>query len=296
MSVKTKDSSGRRGLYVVFALVTTVIVWSYWTTFEAVVGRWGSDPQYSHGYLVPLFSIGLLWMRRDLLEPSLLSPSWWGISLVIAGAGMRILGTLFYFDWLDSVSLLPILGGFVLLLGGTNALRWSWPAIGFLFFMIPLPHQVETAMRGPLRQIGTLSGTYILQTFGLPAISEGNTIIVDEARIGVGEACSGLRMLMIFFALSTAVALLTERVPWERLLIVASAVPIALIANIARLSVTAMVHRTMGARIADVVFHDLAGWLMMPLALGLLWVELWVLSHLFVAEEKHHVRVGLRVG
>jgi exosortase/archaeosortase family protein len=95
------------------------------------------------------------------------------------------------------------------------------------------------------------------------------------------EACSGLSMLMIFFALSTAVALLIRR-PWpERALLVASALPIAILSNIIRITVTGVLHKTAGSEVADLVFHDLAGWLMMPLALGMLWTELRLLNWVF---------------
>jgi exosortase/archaeosortase family protein len=95
---------------------------------------------------------------------------------------------------------------------------------------------------------------------------------MGAVRLGVVEACSGLSMLVVFFALCTAVAVLIRRPLWERLLIVAGAVPLALLANIIRIVVTGVLHKVAGPGLADLVFHDLAGWLMMPLALGLLWV------------------------
>src|SRR5437763_14575321 len=89
-------------------------------------------------------------------------------------------------------------------------------------------------------------------------------------------------MLMVFFALSTAVALLMRKPLWERLLVCASAVPIALLTNLLRITATGVLHDTVGKEIADAVFHDLAGWLMMPLALAFLGLELKLLGHLLV--------------
>jgi len=105
---------------------------------------------------------------------------------------------------------------------------------------------------------------------------------MGAVRLGVVEACSGLSMLVIFFALSTAVAIVVRRPLWERLLLVASAVPIALLCNIIRITVTGVLHKVAGAQLADYVFHDLAGWLMMPMALGMLWVELKILAWVVV--------------
>lgn len=258
--------------------------WSYWTTFALMSDKWANDPQYSHGYLVPVFAAVLLWLRRGQLDVTQLRPSWWGLPILIGGVLMRLAGSMYYLEWFDFLSILPVLFGICLLLGGWHALRWAWPAIAFLFFMIPLPYTLEVALRGPLRRVGTVASTYLMQTIGLPAVAEGNVIVVEEHRIGVVEACSGMRMLMIFFALSTAVALLSERPLWERIVVILSAVPIALISNIIRITVTGVLHLLVSSEIADLVFHDLAGWLMMPLGLLLLWLELWLLAHLFIVE------------
>jgi exosortase len=251
--------------------------WVFWPTLLATAERWGSDSRYTHGYLVPLFAGYLLWSRRGHL-PARSQPGRWGLAVLAAGLLLRFAGTYLYFDWLATVALLPCLAGLALLGGGWAALRWSWPAIAFLLFMVPLPFRVEVALAHPLQRVATLVSTYALQTLGFVAASEGNTIRMGEVRLGVVEACSGLSMLMIFFALSAAVATVVRRPLYEKALIVASAIPVALVANITRITVTGVLHKTVGSRVADLVFHDLAGWLMMPLALALLWAEMRLLA------------------
>jgi exosortase len=258
------------------------VLWAYWTTLGQAAERWSSDPQYSHGYLVPVFALGLLWLRRDRLATAALQPTWWGLPLLTVGIILRLVGARYYYAWYDAVSLLPLLAGIGVMMGGWTVLRWSWPAIAFLLFMIPLPYTLEVTMAEPLQRLATVSSTFALQILGLPALAEGNTILLNEVRIGIVEACSGLRMLVIFFALSTAVTLVIKRPLWEKLVIAASAIPIALVANITRITVTGVLHDTVGSEIANAVFHDLAGWLMMPLALGLLALELLMLKHLLI--------------
>jgi exosortase len=180
--------------------------------------------------------------------------------------------------------LVSITGG-VVLLGGGPAWRWSWPALGFLLFMLPLPFQLEAALSHPLQRLATAASTYGLQTLGLPALAQGNIIIIDDLKIGVLEACNGLSMLLTFFALSTAMALVIRRPLATKIVLVWSAVPIALVLNVARITVTGVLHRTVGSAIANAVFHDLAGWLMMPLALGFLWLELLLLARLLIWAE-----------
>src|SRR5262249_49976835 len=97
---------------------------------------------------------------------------------------------------------------------------------------------VEVAMAHPLQHFATLASTYLLQTAGIPALAEGNIVVLSESRIGVVEACNGLGMLVLFFAVSTALAFVIKRHLWERFVILVSAVPVALAANVARITVT----------------------------------------------------------
>jgi exosortase len=277
----------RRGLLAVPAalwlgiVVALALIWVFWPTLTDLAARWGSDSRYSHGYLVPLFAGYLVWARRGLFTPEGARLSWLGLPLLLAGLALRFTGTYLYFDWLTAVALLPCLAGLVLMVGGWRALACAWPAIAFLVLMVPLPFRVEVALAHPLQRVATIASTYALQTLGFAAFSEGNVIRLGDVRIGVVEACSGLSMLMIFFALSTAVSLLIRRSWPIRGIIFISAVPIALIANITRITVTAILYKTVGSELADYVFHDLAGWLMMPLALVLMWGELMVLNWVF---------------
>ena len=219
---------------------------------------------------------------REALWKEGLRPSPWGFVVLVLGLAVRFAGTYTYFSWLSATSLLICLTGLVLLVGGAKALRWAWPAIAFLIFMIPMPFRVEVALAHPLQKVATVASTYTLQTLGFPAVAEGNVIRMGEVRLGIVEACSGLSMLQIFFALSTAVTLLMRGSFLEKLVIFLSAIPIALASNITRIVVTGIMHVYVGRELADLVFHDLAGWLMMPLALVMLWglVKLlsWVLE------------------
>jgi exosortase len=260
------------------ALGAFVLLWIFWPTLAELANRWGADARYSHGYLVPVFSLYLLWARRDALAAATLRPSWMGLPVLVAGLGMHFAGTYLYVDWLSAMALLPCVAGLILLVGGWRILGLTWPAVAFLAFMVPLPFRLEVALAHPLQRVATKVSTYALQTLGFVVFSEGNVIRMGEVHIGVVEACAGLSMLVIFFALSTAVSLVIKRRWPVKLLIVLSAVPIALIANITRITVTAILHKTVGSELADFVFHDLAGWLMMPLALGFLWIELRLLA------------------
>jgi exosortase len=195
---------------------------------------------------------------------------------------VRLVSAHYYLPWLEAASLVLMLLGIAVLCGGRPLLRWAAPSIAFLLFMIPLPYRVETAMSHPLQRASTLASTFLLQMIGLPALAEGNVIVLNDVRIGVEVACSGLTMMMSFFALSSALALIIKRPVVDRIVILLSAAPIALAANVIRITITGILHETAGSELADKVFHDWAGWLMMPIALGLLLLVLKTLSCLFV--------------
>jgi exosortase len=266
--------------------LTVAILWSYWPTLATMVDRWWSDPQYSHGFLVPVFAAVVLWSRRTLWDQAAWRPSWWGLPVLAAALTLRLIAARSDIDALDAISLLPALAGVVLLAGGTSLLRWSWPAIAFLGFMLPLPFTIEAALAQPLRRLATVVSTYALQTVGCPAFAEGNVIEIEDNRLGVAEACSGLGMLLTFFALSTAFALVVRRPLADRLVLIASAVPVAVAANVARITATGLAYYAWGqhSAAAHAILHDLAGWLMMPLALAMLWLEIRVMDRLLVAQ------------
>jgi exosortase len=271
------------------ALACAILV-VYFPILLVLMDRWANSAEYSHGWLVPLFSLYLLYARRQLLAAKeCWCPSWWGAGLLAFGLALHAAGTVLYLEWVIAVSLLPCLAGLAALLGGWPALRWSWPAVAFLGFMVPLPYQVEIGVAQPLQKVCTYCSTYALATLGLPAFNEGNIIKMGERSINIVHACSGLSMLVIFFALCTAVAVLmgSERWRlWQRLFVVASSVPIALVSNITRIVATAMFITLGYDKLAELIFHDyVAGYLMAVLACILLWLELRLMAWLIRSEE-----------
>jgi exosortase/archaeosortase family protein len=155
--------------------------------------------------------------------------------------------------------------------------------------MIPLPAAAQGMLSAKLQAIATQMSGFVIQTVGIPAMVVGHTVQIKGAPepLDVAQACSGLRMLMLFFALSVGMAVIVKRPLWEKLLIVASAVPIAVIANVVRISMTGILGEAARACLTDAthtchVIHDWAGYLMMPLGLALLWAELVLLSKLLI--------------
>ena len=140
------------------------------------------------------------------------------------------------------MSLLPCLFGVFLMVGGLQAIRWAWPALLFLGFMFPLPHAAEVAVLNRLQKMATASSTFVLQTLGVAAFRNGNLISLpgSDQPMNVAEGCAGLRMATIFAAFAVAMVLIIERPWWDKVVILLSAIPIAIIVNIVRITATGL--------------------------------------------------------
>ena len=283
--------------WIVVGVLIGLLVLSYLNSLIEVTYAW-EDPQYSHGYLIPFFAGVLLWMRREALVNVATSREMWiGVGLIVAGLALRVYGARSVNFTLDRMSVIPCLLGIFCLVGGFRALHWTAAPILFLVFMFPLPGFLVDNILRPLKTIATQCSNYGLQTLGFMTFRDGNRIVMDamdgsEAiKLGVVDACSGLRMLTIFLALCAAFAMLTTHRPlWERIVIFISAVPIALFSNIIRITITGVLYQVLGNnKLADWIFHDAAGFFMIPIAGGLLYLEYQILSRLFIEEETRGV-------
>ncbi len=257
----------------VAALLGGVLAWTYASSLAALVGHWWNEPDYVYCFLVPVFSAYLLWRRREMMHFTPVRGVAWGVPLLLLAAAMRWASAYYYFALLDPMSLVPCLAGLALLLGGWKALGWAWPAITFLVFMVPLPGFTAGLLSHPLQRIGTIASTFLIQMVGIPSFFRGNVIILPQTELGVVEACSGLRMMMLFVTVCCGVALVMKGSVLLRLAVLLSAAPIAVLANIARITGTGILYQFVRPEIADWVFHDVAGFFMMPLAVMILWGE-----------------------
>jgi exosortase len=278
----------------------------YWQSF-GLFGRTWSQADYQHGPLVPVFSLFLLWYRRDMMIPFKGGWSLWGLAFLLFWAVMKWVAVYFNFGSLSEYSMLLFFAGLALFAGGWQTLHWAWPAIVFLMFMVPMPGDIQGLISQQLQYVATRISVFIVQTLNIPAMAVGHWIqLTDDRKLNVEDACSGLRMMMMFVAMCVGAAFVVRRPVWEKLLIVASAIPIAVLGNVARIVVTALgseiVHRYNPTANPDQIvgqIHDLAGLVIeMPVGLLLLWLELTLLSKLLISPlpERPLVIGGLMPG
>jgi len=277
-------------MIVAWLVIVGVVLFIYWDPLSRLVNDWITQSDYVYGFLIVPFSLYMLWERREIYingeedTPQVRRASIGaGIGLVLFGLAMRAASRWYFYIIADPYSIIPVVGGITLLAGGWRGLRWAWPSVVFLAFMVPLPGAFAGLLAMQLQRIGAVISVMTLQTLGIPAVSQGNVILLENASLDVADACSGIRMLMLFFAACTGAALFMRHRPaWERIVVFLSAPVIAVISNIARIALTGILYSAVSSEIGHKFSHDLAGWFMMPIAIGLLWLELELLSALFV--------------
>lgn len=285
------------------ALLAAALGWAYAPNLAALEGRWAGDPNYSHGYFVGPLALAILWHRRGRLDPARLAPSPWGWAALLAVLAARAWLYGQNEQWAETATLPAAAAALALALGGWHLLGWALPAIAFLGLLLPLPPSLNTVLAYPLQRLATIVSCALLQALGLPALAEGNIILVGPSQLEVATACNGLSMLLSFVTLITATTLLIEAPAWEKAVLLASAVPIALISNVLRIVVTGWAFYQFGPE-APVwpgwtirrLTHDPAGWAMMPVALALVWLELRLLGWLIIEEPEEDGLLSLLPG
>lgn len=268
------------------AMLLTVSVWAYWPTLLNLVGIWRDQADYSHGFLVVPLALFFLWLRRDQMPPAWGLGIYGGLLLLALSVIVRVIGLRYAFDSLDGYSLILWIAAVAWLFGGRQSMRWALPSIAFLFFMVPLPFRVEQLLSVKLQYLATQISCFLLQCLGQPAFAEGTTIILGIHELAVEQECSGLRMFVGAFALASAYLIAVRRELWEQVLLLASVVPVALLANSLRIVVTGLLFQTLGdTETVRSWSHDLAGLFMIPLAALLFGLVLGYLSKLMMKVE-----------
>lgn len=267
------------------ALFAGVFAWSYWTTFAGLIERWIAVADYSHGFLVVPLAVLFLWLRRAERPKPLESAPWFGLAIIVGATLFRYAGARSFLSAFDGWSIPLWLAGVCVWYGGLPLLRWAAPSLIFLWFMVPLPYRVEGALSLPLRRFATVASCWALQCLGQPAVEDGSMILMNDQEFNVAEECSGLRMLMGIVALAFAYLMFSRKPWWQKVLLCIAAVPVAVFANVARITATALLYEHVSSEAGKAFSHDAAGWVTNAAAALLFAGVLWLFSRMFVEYE-----------
>lgn len=280
-------SDAPTALIPVVVLLVAITGWTYWSTMVGLFKEWRGDDDYSAGQLVPLVAMFFVWVDRKRLKDCSLRPCWWaGIGLLVLAMAARMYGLLFLFESAERYSLVLTIAALVVLVAGTEVFwRAKWIVL-FLFLMVPLPGRIHNLISGPLQRLATTGSVFLLEVF-VPTVSQqGNVVMLDEnTPMAVAEACSGLRMLTAFIVVAAFIAYMVKRPRWEKVVLVCSSIPIAVVCNMIRIFATGLLMVGVSVEFGAKFFHDFAGLVMMPAAVLLIFGELTLMARLIVPDD-----------
>jgi len=241
------------------ATCTICLAILYYTVFQTIISDWSNDPDFSHGFLIPLISLFLVWQRSDDLEKLKASPNNFGIPIILLGLFFLIIGNLAAEYFTQRLSFIIVLTGIILFLLGWQYLKLlAFPLI-YLIFMIPLPSILMLKITFPMQIFAAKVGAFALQLLDIPVLREGNVIHLVDNTLDVERACSGIRSLLSLLALGTVLAYFLNKETWKRALVILSCFPIAIIINAFRVSMTGILAHYYGMKAAEGFFHGFSG-------------------------------------
>lgn len=265
---------------VAWAAVLAVLAWLYLSNIISMAANWWADDNYSHGFLVPLISAGLLWRQRAQLARDTAGPDLRGLVVIAASLLVLLLGEMAHEFFLRRVSLVPLLWGLALL-------AWGWPvakrclfAFTYLLLMVPLPYILYDTVAFPLRLVAAQIAAWVLRLTGLPVNVEGNVINLPNVVLDVVDACSGIRSLISLLAVGAILAYLMLPNRWLKVLVAVLVLPVAVVTNALRVTAAGLLAEHVGPQTLEGAMHDTVGWVVFMAAFGALAVITWLLARL----------------
>ena len=286
-----RHGTGRENIlrWMAAGFLLMVFVWSYWFNIKDLWNIWQRSDEYSSGLLVPFLAVYVLWSRREQIASCSIKPSLWGLPLFLAAQAVKFFGLFFMYGSMERLSVVVSITALVLLLFGCELFRKVLTTLLFLCLMLPLPRSIHSSIVLPLQGWSTSSAVFCLEMMGYDVVRQGNIIDINGATVAVAEACNGLRMIMAFFVVGGFIILLSKRVWWEKVVILVSSLPVALLCNTIRLAITAVAFTVLKGERWEKIFHDFGGYAMMPLAIGIIVFEFWLLARIVTVQTEKRI-------
>ncbi len=275
-----KRSSWAVSPYLLLGAAVVISLFAFGEGLLELVDRWMTQEEYSHGFFIPLISIGFLWMRREALVQSIGRPNWFGLVIVLGAISMLIIGNLSAIYILAQLGFIVALAGIALTYGGFSFLRITLMPLSFLLFAIPLPFFIDAAISWRLQLISSELGVFFVRVMNIPVFLEGNVIDLGEYKLLVTEACSGLRYLYPLLSLGFLTAYSFKAPMWQRVFVFLSTIPITILMNSLRIGMIGVLVNYWGIGMAEGFIHVFQGWIIF-IACGLLLMgEMYIMAKL----------------
>jgi exosortase len=269
-----------------------LLVLGYLPVLQRLVHQWAYDEDMGHGFFVPVIAGFIVWQRKDELLALDLKPNAWGMVLVAISGVLLLLATLGAELFVARLSFVFTLIGVVWTLGGTLLLRKLAFPLFLLFFMVPIPAVIYNRITFPLQLLASRLADDALTVMQVPVIREGNVLELPNQKLNVVEACSGIRSLLSLTFLSLVYGYFFETKAWIRAVLFFSTIPIAIVANGSRVTLTALFTQ-IKAELAEGFFHEAQGWVIFMVALVFLivWHQILIKATNFWDARRVHSHV-----
>jgi exosortase len=241
----------------------------YAPVLQRLALQWYQDQDMGHGFFVPVIAGYIAWQKRDELFAETTAPAWWGLLVVAYGAVQLMIATLGAELFLARTAFIISLAGIVIVLGGWRGLRILAFPLFLLCFMVPIPSIIYNQLTFPMQLFASRVAEVVLTLLGIPVLREGNVLELASQRLNVVEACSGIRSLLSLSFLSLVYAYFFDKKVWMRWVLLVATLPIAIIANAGRVTLTGLVSEY-DPELASGIFHYASGWVIFMVALVIL--------------------------
>lgn len=249
----------KKSLKIKFLILLVLWFISFSPVFPSLIQTWLNHSDNSHGILVPLVSAYFIWQKKGQLKLNKISNSNWGAIILTISMVFYLLS---YAGGVAVVSramiVFSLIGLVIFTFGKPFFTLLAFPLL-FLLFMVPVPDSIQGLIAHPLQLFATKVSTLIIHMFSIPAYREGNMLYFAQTQLEVAEACSGIRSIMSFGMLSFIFAYMMDKIWWKRILLVLSTIPLALFANIVRVTGTGVFAHFYGSKVALGFLHEFSG-------------------------------------
>jgi len=260
--------------------IILLVLWfgSFIPVYSSLVNTWLNHSDNSHGILVPLVSAYFLWQQKNKIKAVQFEPYPWGGVILLISLFLYLLGFAGGIEVISrSMIILSLIGLVLFVLGKATFSLLAFP-LCFLFFMVPVPDSILSLVSFPLQLFATKVSAFIIQGLAIPAYREGNMLYFAQTQLEVAEACSGIRSIMSFGMLSFIFAYMMDKVWWKRIVLVISTIPLALFANIVRVTGTGILAHFYGDKVARGFLHEFSGLAIFAFGFVLLLLEYAILN------------------
>ncbi|RJR23039.1 MAG: exosortase, partial [Nitrospiraceae bacterium] len=283
-------STARSNPLVYGLLYAILLVVTYYSAYEWLIGYDWAREDYNYCYLIPFVVLYLIWEKKDRWSQEASVPSWLGLLVVMSGVILFWLGELAGEYFTSYLSSWLVVAGLLWTHAGWKKTKIMVFPLFVSLFLFPLPVFINTKLTFNLKLISSEIGIRIIQLMGMSAYREGNIIDLGFTQLQVVDACSGLRYLIPLFLMGILTAYFYRAALWKKIIITLSTVPLSIVTNSLRIAMTAVLYPSMGRAAAEGFFHDFSGWAIFMVSFATLLAEIWILGKIMPRPHESFIK------